>query len=61
MNCSFSRRQGEDEPSVADVYGTELENIAKKDAIGLGILTVKENVGTGDHVAEYTSGGSRLV
>jgi len=55
MNCSFGPRQGENEPTMADIDGGKPEDAAEECAVGFGILAVKENVRTDDHAAQYTS------
>src|SRR5438128_11183902 len=40
MNCHLSRRQREDQPSVASVHGRQSEDIPEEGAIGRRVLAV---------------------
>lgn len=42
MNCGFSPRQGEDEPTMSDIDGGEPEDATEKCAVGFGILAVEQ-------------------
>ncbi|MEO8358432.1 MAG: hypothetical protein ABI672_00255 [Vicinamibacteria bacterium] len=42
MHRDFRRRQAEDQPSVADVYIGQPQNVAKKVSIGVWFLAVDE-------------------
>jgi hypothetical protein len=44
VDCSFCRRQGEDQPAMASVYGFEAEDVAEECAIGVGIFAVEDDV-----------------
>jgi hypothetical protein len=48
VDCGFCRRQGEDQPAMTRIHGFETEDIAKKCAVRLGVLTVDNYVSTGD-------------
>jgi hypothetical protein len=49
MNCHFSRRQSENQPSVAGVHGFESEDVTEKCAISSRILAEYDYVGSKDH------------
>jgi len=49
MNCHFSRRQSEDEPSVAGVHGFESEDVTEECAISSRIPAEYDYVGSKDH------------
>jgi hypothetical protein len=40
VNCGFRRGQGEDQPAMTGIHGFEIEDIAEKCAVRIGILTV---------------------
>ena len=42
MDCGFSRRQGEDQPTMTRIYGFETEDIAEKCAVRLGVASGNE-------------------
>jgi len=44
VECRFSRRQGEDKPTVTRIHGLEPENVAKKCAVRFGVFTVDNYV-----------------
>jgi len=48
MHGELGGRHPEDQPSVADVDGSEPEDVADERAIGVGISTVKKNVRADD-------------
>jgi len=49
VDCGFSRRQGEDRPAMTRIHGFETEDVAKKCAVRLGVLTVDAYVSTRNH------------
>jgi len=49
MNRNFRRRQRENQPSVASVYGRKSQDLAEKGAISCRILAVKDYMGAKDH------------
>jgi hypothetical protein len=49
VNRHLGGRQGEDQPSVTNIDGTKLEHISNKCAVGFGIRTVEQQVGSRDH------------
>src|SRR5439155_10658275 len=50
VDCGFCRRQGEDQPAMTRIHGSETEDIAEKCAVRLGVLTVNNYVSAGDHL-----------
>jgi hypothetical protein len=51
MNGKFSRRQGEDQPAMAGVDGTEAQDVSKEGADLFSIMGMDEGVESVDHVA----------
>src|SRR5208337_4953057 len=50
VECSFCRRQGEDQPAVTRINGFEAEDVAEKCAVRLGVLTVDNYVSARNHL-----------
>ncbi len=48
MHGHFGRRQAEDEPTVADIHVSELEDVAQQGAVGFRILAVNNGMSAGD-------------
>ena len=51
VDGDFGRWEGEDEPAVAGVDVVEVESVAEKGAVGVGVGAVEDEVGAGDHGA----------
>jgi hypothetical protein len=49
MDGHFGRWQGEDQPAVSHVDMRQAEYVAKKHAIGFGVLAVDDRVGASDY------------
>jgi hypothetical protein len=49
MYGNLRRRQSENQPAVADIDVRELEHIAQKFAVALGILAVDDGMRASDH------------
>jgi hypothetical protein len=56
----FCRREREDQPAVAGVYGVEAEDVAKKCAVCIGVLAVDDYVGAGNHGSLLPKSGNAL-
>jgi hypothetical protein len=50
VECSFCRRQGEDQPAMTRIHGFESENIAEKCAVRFGVFTVDNHVSARYHL-----------
>src|SRR6266567_3302937 len=50
VECGFRRRQGEDEPAVTCIHGSEPEDVAEEGAVCLGVIAVEDYVSAGDHL-----------
>jgi hypothetical protein len=50
VDCGFCRRQGEDQPAMTGIHGSETEDITKKCAVRLRVLTVDNYVSARDHL-----------
>ena len=59
VNSGLRRRHGKDEPSLANIHPAESEHMAEEKSVRLWIFTVKQEMRTGNHAAEYirNSGG----
>src|SRR5260221_1572720 len=49
MHRQFSWRHGKDQPVVAQIYRPQLQHIAKEGAVGFGVFTVNQKMGTTNH------------
>jgi len=49
MKCGLGGGQGEDQPSLTSIDGSQAENIAEEGSIGLRVLTVNDDMSAGNH------------
>jgi hypothetical protein len=49
MNSNLRWRQSENQPPVANIHISELENIAQKGTVGLCVRAVDDGMCTSDH------------
>jgi hypothetical protein len=50
VDCGFCWRQGEDQSAVTGIHRCELENVAEKCSVRLGVLAVDNYVSTRNHL-----------
>ena len=53
VNPRFGGRHGENQPTFADIDGSEAKNIAKEGPVRLRISAVKQEMSADNHAAEY--------
>jgi hypothetical protein len=50
VECRFRGRQAKDQPAMTRIHGLESEDVAKKSAVGLGVLAVDNHMSAGNHL-----------
>jgi len=50
VECCFCWRQGEEQPAMTRIHGFESEDVSKKCAVRLGVLTVDNYVSARNHL-----------